>query len=135
MNKKLLGFIKYACCSLSTTAIDLGLFYFFLSTFSSFGVESPIFISSVMSRIISAFIFYVLLSNYVFKPEEKSVKRLIKHFVLEVVKLISSASLLTFVDMMVKGNPVIEKCFVDTFLFTIFYFAQKLWVFKGESSY
>lgn len=135
MNKRIVAFLKYAGCSLTTTFVDLSFFYFFNSQLNHYRIEGAIFISSIMSRLISSFVFYVLLNKIVFKPEEKSVKRLFKHLFLEASKLMLSASLLTFVDAILKGNALIEKCCVDLFLFAIFYFAQKLWVYKGETSY
>lgn len=135
MNKRIIGFLKYSCCSLSSTLIDLSFFYLFHNQLDYYNIEASIFISSVLSRIFSAFIFYILIRNIVFKPEDKNIKRLFKHLFLEASKLLLSASLLTFADMIIKGNALIEKCCVDSFLFIVFYFAQKLWVFKGENSY
>lgn len=135
MNKKWISFLKYTACSLTTTAFDLILFYLFHNQLDYYHIEASIFIATILSRLISSIVQYFMIKKLVFKPDNKSVKRIFKHFLLECSKVLLSASILTFVDSIIKGNALIEKCFVDTFLFIMFYFAQKLWVFKGESEF
>ena len=113
MNQRIKGFLKYACCSLSTTALDLVLFYLFHNQLDFYHVEASIFVASIISRCISSIFFYILIKKFVFKPDEKSVKRIFKHMFLVGSKVLLSASLLTFVDSLVKGIALVEKCAVD----------------------
>lgn len=132
MNLKLKVFIEYILTSLASSAIDIAFFYIFLKELDKLGLHEAVFLSTILARIISCIISYILNKKIVFKSDGKISKQLSKHIILTVAQMLLSASLIYFVNVLFKANEVIEKMVVDSILFFVFYFAQKLWVFKDE---
>ena len=112
----------------------MSLFYVFLNEFRKADVTGSIFLATLSARICSGIIGYILNKRVVFKADNsENLLRVVKHFALTTLQMFLSASLLTYVDHIFHYRPVIEKMCVDTFLFVVFYFAQKFWVFKQDS--
>ena len=126
-------FILYIQTSLVAAVVDIVLFYFILKEFEILNVYADIFLATVLARIGSSTVVYILNKHIVFKSEQKSKLQVVKHFLLVGSQMLLSGSLLTIVDRILQSNTVIEKCFVDVFLFLMSYFAQKYWVFKDDS--
>ena len=124
-------FIDYILTSLATAAVDFSLFYVFLNELDLRGMSSTIFTATILARVFSGIIGYILNKRVVFKTDDsETVIQLIKHFSITTLQMLLSASLLTYVHYILKASPIIEKMFVDTTLFVVFYFVQKFWVFK-----
>ena len=126
-------FIDYILTSLATAAVDFSLFYVFLNELSSRNVGSVIFTSTILARVFSGIIGYTLNKRVVFKADNsETFVQLIKHLSITTVQMLLSASLLTYVHYILQSSAMIEKMFVDTTLFVVFYFVQKFWVFKYD---
>ncbi len=124
-------FIDYILTSLATAAVDISLFYVFLNELSKRETGSVIFTATILARVFSGIIGYILNKRVVFKTDNsETAVQLLKHLSITTVQMLLSASLLTYVHYLLRSSPVIEKMFVDTALFVIFYFVQKFWVFK-----
>ena len=133
MNQKLIKLIKYAATSLTSTVVDLIIFYLTHKTLEKTHVTGAIFIATIIARIFSSALDYYLNRNLVFKSSGNRRKQMTKHFIIAGLQMLMSGSLLTLVDSILRGNEVIEKCGVDLVLFFVAYFGQKHWVYKERS--
>lgn len=120
----------YTITSLASTVVDLSLFYICNKELEKTKILYVTFTATILSRIVSTIVGYILNSRYVFKSNNSKKEQIIKHFILNGIQMLFSALILTFVHMTFNSNKIIEKCFVDGVLFFVFYYAQKYWVYK-----
>lgn len=125
-------FAKYIFSSFSASIIDLFLFLTFSAVFKK-RFASYIAIATVLARIISAT--YNCLINYqiVFKSNENMLSSGIKYFILAVIQMGLSASLVTGGVILLPIIPeIMVKVFVDSFLFFVSYHIQQVYVFRSK---
>ena len=119
---KYLVFIKYLFVAGFSFLLDISLFTLF-----NYGLKN-IILSTILARIISSFINYLLNKDKVFKSSEKNA--LFKYYLLVIVQMLVSATLVDKVYNMVSINPTIIKVPIELFLFLCNYFMQKYYIFK-----
>lgn len=123
-------FVDYILTSLATSLVDLSFFYFFSTELNKTSLTNALFLATILARIISGLVGYILNKRVVFKAEGNTKKQLIKHFIVLFIQMFSSAFLISYVHSTFNGYPLFEKIVVDSTLFFIFYFVQKNWVYK-----
>ena len=128
---KYLTFIKYFLVSGLSFLIDITLFTIFNKIFKS------IILGTIISRIISSFINYLLNRNVpqtylrFFKSSEKNT--LYKYYLLVLIQMLVSATLVDKLYTLVSINPTIIKVPVELLLFLCNYIIQKYYIFKTSS--
>lgn len=128
-------FIKFMVTSLSSFVIDLLAFTLFVNIFKGF-IASPqyyILYSTILSRVISAFVNFSLNKYTVFKNKGRTLKTFIKYASLCAVQLLVSSTLVFVVYDKIFAGAVSEsiiKIFVDAILFFVSFQVQREWVFK-----
>ena len=122
---KYLTFIKYLFVAGFSFLLDISLFTLFNHFLNS------IVISTILARIISSFINYLLNKDKVFKSKEKNT--IFKYYLLVLVQMLVSATIVEDLCNLVVINPTIIKIPTELCLFVINYFIQKYYIFKTSN--
>ncbi len=122
---KYLTFIKYLLVAGFSFLLDISLFTLFNHFLKS------IVISTIIARIISSFINYLLNKDKVFKSKEKNT--IFKYYLLVLVQMLVSATIVEDLYNLVAINPTIIKVPTELCLFIINYFIQKYYIFKTSN--
>lgn len=123
---EIIRIIKYLFSAGSSFILDnvlFNIFIFFIGT----GVIS-IYICTTLARIISSIYNYFINSRVVFKNKDK--KTIIGYFILVVVQMIVSATLVSLIDKYISIATGIIKLVVDIVIFVVNYIIQKEVIFK-----
>lgn len=123
--KKIGTFILYVIVSISSFIIDQLLFRLFRKLFS---IE--IVISTILARIVSSLYNYFLNRDKVFKSKETSYKTMLKYYLLVIVAMFLSGISVKLLNSIISIDESIIKMFVDSIIFIINYYVQKLFIFK-----
>ncbi|MFA5602253.1 MAG: GtrA family protein [Bacilli bacterium] len=126
-------FIKYTISAGIAFTIDLSFFTLFNRLLNGVMGSSSILISTLLARIISSFINYLINRNTVFGSNNKGKidnNTLIKYYSLVVIQLCISALSVYIIHMFIKIDATIIKVPVDIIIFIINYFIQKHIIFK-----
>lgn len=102
-------------------------------SFSSilFFLKDKIMISSYLARTISSIFNYIVNKNIVFKNNEnKNVKSMIMYFLLVIVNITISGTLVKKIYFFIHYNATFIKIVIDSLIFIINYFLQKYVIFK-----
>ena len=134
--KKYWQLIKYALASLSSFALDSGLFYLFKRfVFGGLGDWAHL-ACTVAARAISSFYNFNVNNRLVFGHRGEYGKALGRYYLLAVPIMLASAGLVSLLDktlgVTAPGLSTAVKIGVDTVLFLASYLIQKLWVFKKK---
>lgn len=124
--EEIIRIIKYLFSAGSSFILDNILFNIFIF-FVGPGVVS-IYICTTLARVISSIYNYLINSRIVFKNKDK--KTIIGYFVLVVIQMIASASLVSLIDKFISVNTGIIKVVVDIIIFVVNYIIQKEVIFK-----
>ena len=129
-------FLKFLLSSLSSCAIDLGLFYLLCKALKS-GSNGVIYVlyATIGARVVSAT--YNFLVNYilVFKSKEGHVKSAIKYIILAVAQMMLSAGLVTlFAGIFPNAQELFIKIPVDVLLFFCSYYLQHEYVYRNRKA-
>ena len=90
-----------------------------------------ILLSSYVARAISSVVNYIVNKKYVFKNEKKrNYKAFIEYFLLVIINITISGLLVTKVYNYIHLNATFIKVIIDSIIFVINYFLQKLVIFK-----
>lgn len=120
--------ITYLISSLLSFGVDLLCFSILLYFLQN------ILISSYIARFISSIFNYIINKKLVFKNDQKrNFKALIEYFILVVVNITISGTLVTKIYKYIHFNVTFIKAFVDGLIFLINYFLQKFVIFKKAS--
>ncbi len=133
--KNLKVFLMYLISAGISFILDLVLFTLFSRMLNLTIGDYSILIATIIARIISSFINYLLNRNKVFKSKSKNLydpSSLIKYYILVVINLFTSAILVFLIHKVIIINPTIIKIPVDIVLFVINFFIQKRFIFKGS---
>lgn len=130
--------IKYGAASLSSFALDSGLFYLFKRfVFGVLGGWADL-ACTVAARAISSFYNFNVNNRLVFGHRGEYGKALGRYYLLAVPLMLASAGLVSLLDktlgVTAPGLSTAVKIGVDTVLFLASYLVQKLWVFKKKDS-
>lgn len=102
-------------------------------SFSSilFFLKDKIMISSYLARTISSIFNYIVNKNIVFKNnEKKNIKSMIMYFLLVIVNITISGTLVKKIYFFIHYNATIIKVVIDSLIFIINYFLQKYVIFR-----
>lgn len=90
-----------------------------------------ILLSSYVARAISSAVNYIVNKKYVFKNEKKrNYKAFIEYFLLVIINITISGLLVTKVYNYIHLNATFIKVIIDSIIFIINYFLQKLVIFR-----
>ena len=126
--KKYGMFIKYLFVSGLSFIIDIAFFNIFNFIFK--GYDKRIIISTILARIISSFINFLLNKDKVFKSNEKTSNTIYKYYMLVIVQMLVSAFLVNKLYKIIKINENFIKIPVEFMLFICNYLIQKIFIFK-----
>lgn len=134
--KKYWQLIKYSLASLSSFALDTGLFYLFKRfVFGGLGVWADL-ACTVAARAISSFYNFNVNNRLVFGHRGEYAKALGRYYLLAVPMMLASAGLVSLLDsslgVTAPGLSTAVKIGVDTVLFLASYLIQKKWVFAKK---
>lgn len=125
--KKYETFIKYIIVAGLSFLIDIVLFTIFNNIFS---FNKQIIIATILARIVSSFINYLLNRDKVFKSNESKFKTIIKYYILVVIQMCVSAFVVDNLYEILNINATLIKVPVEFILFICNYLIQKLLIFK-----
>lgn len=131
--KKYLTFFKYVISSGISCVIDLILFTIFSKLLDFIIGDISIIVGTILARIISSFINYLINKNEVFKHDnKKSIEKntLFKYYILVIVQMFVSAFAVWFISNFINIDATIIKMFVDIIIFMVNYIIQKKIIFK-----
>ena len=126
--KKYETFLKYITVSIISFIIDIAFFNIILYVFIN--IDNKIIISTIIARIISSLINYLLNKNKVFNSKEKVFNTIIKYYGLVIIQMLISAFMVNFIYSKVSINPTIIKIPVEFIIFICNYLIQKVFIFK-----
>ena len=134
--KKYWQLIKYSLASLSSFALDTGLFYLFKRfVFGSLDAWADL-ACTVAARVLSSFYNFNVNNRLVFGHRGEYGKALGRYYLLAVPLMLASAGFVTLLDrslgVTAPGLSTAIKIGVDTVLFLASYLIQKKWVFKKK---
>lgn len=126
--------ITYLVSSLLSFGVDLLAFSIFLYFIKGKFCED-ILISSYLARTISSIFNYVVNKKLVFKNTvKKNFKAFIEYFVLVIVNITISGTLVTKIYKYIHYNATFIKALVDGVIFIVNYFLQKYVIFKNKEN-
>ncbi|MDD2958547.1 MAG: GtrA family protein [Lachnospiraceae bacterium] len=126
-------FLLFALVSIFVSVLDIFLFWVF-ETYTFRSVIYPIIWSTVLARIISASINYIINRYVVFQSDADHKKTASMFVILSIVQCLLSAVLVHVLELLSSGNPVFLKVVVDTMLFFVNYKIQHKFIFTREGS-
>ena len=124
--EEIIRIIKYLFSAGSSFVLDNVLFNIFLFFIGQGSLA--IFICTTLARIISSIYNYLINSRIVFKNKDK--KTIIGYFILVVIQMIVSATLVSLIDKYISVHTGIIKLVVDIIIFVVNYIVQKEVIFK-----
>ncbi len=129
--KILNSFIKYSVVSIISCVIDLLLFQLFLMNLKfNLTDTAVIVIATVLARIISSLVNYILNKKYSFNSKKNVKNTIVKYYILCLIAMIASASLVSIIYNFTKIPEVAIKIVVDTIIFFINYRVQRVFIFN-----
>lgn len=124
-------FFKFVFSSLSSSGLDLLLFYLFCRMLQD---DSKIYVvfATILARIISGTYNYLINYKLVFKSKEKWSKAFSRYVLLAVIQMSLSAACTTLVVNLAHWPRMFGKIVVDLTLFLISFVVQREFVFKTK---
>jgi len=134
--KKHFVFIKYIFSAGISFVLDLSLFTLFSFLLKQSIGNSGIFVATILARIISSFINYLINRNTVFNNNGSGMDRvtLIKYYTLVVIQMFVSATAVSALYNAFSIYEVFIKIPVEVVLFLINYFVQKKFIFNDKKT-
>ncbi len=123
--------LKFCAASIVGFVVDILLFALFLRLFRGAKVYlvTPIVAATVLARIISATVNYLVNHKAVFQSNKSSRRSFPRYAVLCVVQMLLSAALVTWFSGLVAWPSTLIKLIVDLCLFFLSFQIQRRWVF------
>ncbi len=119
----IITYILFSSLSFIVDIVSFALILFFL--------KDKIMISSYLARTISSIFNYIVNKNIVFKNnEKKNIKSMIMYFLLVIVNITISGTLVKKIYFFIHYNATFIKIVIDSLIFIINYFLQKYVIFK-----
>lgn len=129
-------FFKYIVSALLSFVVDISLFAIFVHIFKSITYAGYIYIATVLARVISSFVNYLVNKNTVFKNKSQSkkdfAKSLIGYYVLVVINIVISSVCVNYIVKSLDWNETLVKFVVDMVLFVCNYVIQREFIFKNK---
>lgn len=124
--KKYQTIITYLVSSGLSFVVDLSIF-----TLVQYLIGN-ILISSYIARVFSSVFNFLFNKNIVFKNQKKrDFKAMIEYFVLVLINITISGTLVTKLYKLIHFNVTIIKALIDAIIFVVNYILQKLVIFKN----
>lgn len=132
--KKYSVFLKYIISAGISFVLDLSLFTLFNFLLKSSISDISIIVATVLARIISSFINYLMNRNGVFKKNTNKIDTttLVKYYILVVVQMVVSATSVLGLYRLTNMNETLIKIPVEIILFLVNYFVQKHFIFYND---
>ena len=132
--KKYSVFLKYVISAGISFILDLSLFTVFNILLKQSISDISIIMATVLARIISSFINYLMNRNGVFKKNTNKIDTttLVKYYILVVIQMFVSASLVLGLYKVTNINETLIKIPVDIIIFLVNYFIQKHFIFYDD---
>lgn len=121
------SFFSFAISSMMSSFVDLSAFYVLTMLLKNYQLASKVWISTVIARVLSSMVNYLINKNIVFKS--KGYKSIIRYYLLVILQMSASASFVYCLCKLLGLPEVYIKIFVDIVLFFISYKIQKKLVF------
>lgn len=131
-------FLKFALSSIISWSSDIAIYAILQAIFehnTHMSSELQILICTVVSRVVSSFVNYMINRNGVFKSTDGVHKTLFKYYILAFCQMLASYLLVSFFTNVLHVNGVLEllvKCIVDLCLFFFSYNIQRKVIFKNK---
>jgi putative flippase GtrA len=127
--------ILYVLSSLSSWALDTGVFYLAEKLFGTLFGGAAELICNFIARACSSF-FNFNLNRFVFESKEDYGKSMLRYYLLAIPQLIASTVLLILFTRLFhvesSEGKTLVKIIVDGTLFVISFYIQKFWVFAKK---
>lgn len=124
-------FFKFTFSGIFSFIVDILIFSFLINfVFFKTSPELSIFLSTLVARIISSMINYLLNKNVVFDCDNNNKLLILKYYSLCVIQMCASSIFTTLLFKTNIFNEVISKTIVDLILFFISFNVQKKYIFK-----
>ena len=127
----ILEFLRFAMVSIGVSIFDIFLYWLF-AEFVFPEIAYPLIWSTVLARVISAAVNYVINRQLVFHSNEDRRKSAMQFVVLSIVQCGLSAVLVHGVEAIASWDKVVIKVIVDTLLFFANYIIQKKFIFTRK---
>lgn len=122
--------LKFCMSSLIGSGVDLIGFALFSIVAKWIGAGAySILIATVMARVLSAMVNYLINRKVVFHSEEKLSHSATRYMILCIGQMLASAGIVTFFDTILPVPTIIIKVVTDTILFFFSFQIQRIWVF------
>lgn len=133
---KKLTFIKYIISAGISFALDMILFSIISKILMLHMGDLAILVGTVIARIISSMVNYLMNKNAVFNTNDKKKidkESFIKYYILVLVQMCISAGSVLVLYKILKVDQTIIKIPVDIAIFIANYFIQKVFIFKDKN--
>jgi len=124
------SFIKYMFVSLSSFALDYGLFCLLSAVLIGAVDTTRVWVATVIARVISSLYNYFMNRNVVFRSERDVKQTIVKYYALAIVQMCCSAGLVLAATRGLHWPSPVIKPIVDTLLFLLSYQIQSRWIFR-----
>lgn len=128
--------IKFMLSSLSTTVLDLLVFYLMMRFFGTAAGKYAELLATVVARAISSFANFSANNAMVFENKSHYKRAMFRYYCLAIPQMLVSAGLVTLINgLLANSVPIIAtviKFAVDTVLFFMSYYIQREWVFSQK---
>lgn len=121
-------FLKFSVVSISVSVFDIFLYWLF-AEYVFLDIAYPLIWFTVLARIISATVNYVINRQVVFQSNEDRRKSAFQFVILSIVQCGLSALLVHGAEAITSGDKVVIKVIVDTLLFFVNYKVQQKFIF------
>ena len=125
-------FFKYIFSSIISFIVDIVIYKIAFDLLIHHLANYAIIAATVIARVISSLVNYRINKNKVFKSSSN--KSIIKYYILCIIQMIISASLVEVIyNLLNRNHEVLIKLAIDSIIFLINFKIQKEWVFKERS--
>lgn len=128
-----LKIVRQTCSSLFATLIDLSLYWLFDKLLEDkVTVSVQVLIATVLSRVISATVNYLVNKRFVFQNDGPTGKTVVRFACIQTFVMLMSWRGVTWLVDLTGLEGILRTCLkmaVDAMLFFVNFFVQKLWVF------
>ena len=128
---------RYLVSSVLSFLLDNGLYRFLFALFlGSMAAEAASAAGQAIARVLSSLFNFTMNDRFVFRNKAEHGKAFLKYYCLcipqTLVSMVCLTALVNALDVSSPGLATFVKILVETLLFFINYFIQKLWVFKKK---
>lgn len=122
-------FGKYIFSSSFSTVVDFLLFTLLVYQLKNILPAIYIFVATIMARVVSATINFIINRNVVFKSSKSYLQTFLKYSILCILVMVCSGSIVTILHNTFSLNELLAKVIVDTVLFLLNFVIQREIVF------